>query len=58
MDFFVGSSLEELGMSFQDMFGNFFSQKKEKERKSYCCTGKKNSTQTEAQKLIDMDESD
>ena len=55
MDFFVGSSLEELGMSFQDMFGNFFPKKKKK-KKVTVAQARKILTQTEAQKLIDMDE--
>jgi ATP-dependent HslUV protease ATP-binding subunit HslU len=55
MDFFVGSSLEELGMNFQDMFGNMFPKKKKK-KKVTVLQARKILTQTEAQKLIDMDE--
>lgn len=55
MDFFVGSNLEELGMSFQDMFGNFFPKKKKK-KKVTVSQARKILTQIEAQKLIDMEE--
>ena len=55
MDFFVGSNLEELGMSFQDMFGNFFPKKKKK-KKVTVSQARKILTQVEAQKLIDMEE--
>ena len=55
MDFFVGSNLEELGMNFQDMFGNFFPKKKKK-KKVTVLQARKILTQIEAQKLIDMDE--
>lgn len=55
MDFFVGSSLEELGVNFQDMFGNIFPKKKKKKRVSVL-QARKILTQTEAQKLIDMEE--
>lgn len=55
MDFFVGSNLEELGMNFQEMFGNIFPKKKKK-KKVTVLQARKILTQTEAQKLIDMDE--
>jgi len=55
MDFFVGSSLEELGMNFQDMFGSFFPKKKKK-KKVTVLQARKILTQVEAQKLIDMEE--
>ena len=34
MDFFVGSNFEELGMSFQDMFGSIFPKRKKEESDS------------------------
>lgn len=55
MDFFVGSSLEELGVNFQDMFGNIFPKKKKK-KKVTVKQARKILTQVEAQKLIDMEE--
>jgi ATP-dependent HslUV protease ATP-binding subunit HslU len=55
MDFFVGSSLEDLGVNFQDMFGNLFPKKKKKKKVSVL-QARKILTQVEAQKLIDMEE--
>ncbi|MDD2400832.1 MAG: ATP-dependent protease ATPase subunit HslU [Clostridia bacterium] len=55
MDFFVGSNFEEFGMNIQDMFGSMFP-KKMKKKKVTVTQARKILTQTEAQKLIDMDE--
>ncbi len=55
VDVFAGSGLEDLGMSFQDLFGNLFPKRKKK-RKVTVKQARKILTQTEAQKLIDMDE--
>ncbi|MGI6587725.1 MAG: ATP-dependent protease ATPase subunit HslU [Peptococcia bacterium] len=55
MDFFVGSSLEDLGVNFQDMFGNLFPKKKRK-KKVPVLQARNILTQAEAQKLIDMEE--
>ena len=55
MDVFVGSNLEELGMNFQDLFGSLFPKKK-KRKKVTVEQARKILTQTEAQKIIDMEE--
>jgi ATP-dependent HslUV protease ATP-binding subunit HslU len=55
MDFFVGSNMEELGMNFQDLFGSIFPKKKKK-KKVTVTQARKILTQSEAQKLIDLDE--
>jgi len=55
LDFFVGSNMEELGMNFQDMFGSIFPKKKRK-KKVPVAQARKILTQSEAQKLIDMEE--
>ncbi|MCR4440983.1 MAG: ATP-dependent protease ATPase subunit HslU [Peptococcaceae bacterium] len=55
MDVFVGSNLEEIGMNFQDLFGNLFP-KKRKKKKVTVQQARKILTQVEAQKLIDMEE--
>lgn len=54
-DLFVGSNLEELGMNFQDMLGNLFPKRKRR-KKVTVSQARKILTQTEAQKLIDMEE--
>ncbi|MDD2432558.1 MAG: ATP-dependent protease ATPase subunit HslU [Clostridia bacterium] len=55
MDFFVGSSFEDLGINFQDMFGSLFPKQKKK-KKVPVLQARKILTQAEAQKLIDMEE--
>ncbi len=55
MDFFVGSSFEDLGINFQDMFDSLFPKKKKKKKVSVL-QARKILTQAEAQKLIDMEE--
>jgi len=55
MDMFVGSNFEELGMNFQDLFGNIFPKKKKK-KKVTIQQARKILTQNEAQKIIDMEE--
>lgn len=54
LDLFVGSNFEELGMNFQDFFGNMFPKKKKK-RKVTVEQARKIITQEEAQKLIDLE---
>lgn len=54
-DMFVGSNLEELGMNFNDLFGNMFPKKKKK-KKVTVQQARRIMTQIEAQKLIDMEE--
>jgi ATP-dependent HslUV protease ATP-binding subunit HslU len=55
MDFFAGSNMEELGLSFQDMFGSILPKRKRK-KKVTVAQARKILTQSEAQKLIDMEE--
>lgn len=54
-DVFAGSNFEELGMNFQDLFGNLLP-KKRKKKKVTVSQARKILTQVEAQKLVDMDE--
>jgi ATP-dependent HslUV protease ATP-binding subunit HslU len=55
LDFFAGSNMEELGMNFQDMFGSIFPKRKRK-KKVPVAQARKILIQSEAQKLIDMEE--
>ncbi len=55
MEIFSGSGVEEMGVNFQDMFGNIFPGKKKK-RKVTVDEAKEIFKDEEAQKLIDMDE--
>ena len=55
MDMFVGSNFEELGMNFQNLFGNIFPKKKKK-KKVAVQQARKMLTQAEAQRIIDMEE--
>lgn len=55
LDFFAGSNFEEIGMNFQDLFGNLFPKKKKK-KKVPIKQARKIITQEEAQKLIDMEQ--
>ncbi len=55
MDVFVGSNFEELGMNFQDLFGNLFPKKTRKKRVTVE-QARKILTQVEAQKIVDMEE--
>ncbi|MEC9488363.1 MAG: ATP-dependent protease ATPase subunit HslU, partial [Halanaerobium sp.] len=50
-----GSGVEEMGVNFQDLFGNMFPAKKKK-RKVKIAQAREILQQEEAQKLIDMDE--
>ncbi|ACL69514.1 ATP-dependent protease ATPase subunit HslU [Halothermothrix orenii] len=52
---FSGAGVEEMGINFQDMFGNIFPAQKKK-RKVSVKEAKEILKQEEAQKLIDMDE--
>jgi ATP-dependent HslUV protease ATP-binding subunit HslU len=55
MEIFSGQGVEEMGINFQDMFGNLFPNKK-KERKVTVEEAREILKDEEAQKLIDMDE--
>lgn len=55
MDIFSGAGVEEMGINFQDMFGNIFPTQKKK-RKVNIDEAKEILKQEEAHKLIDMDE--
>lgn len=55
IDVFAGSSFEELGMNFQDLFGSMMP-KKRKRKKVTVAQARKILTQVEAQKLVDMEE--
>lgn len=55
LEFLTGNNLEEMGMNFNEMFGNLFPKKKKK-KKVTVKQARKILTQTEAQKLIDMEE--
>lgn len=55
LEVFSGSGMEEMGVNFQDMFGNLFPKQKKK-RKVTVEEAKEILKQEEAQKLIDMDE--
>ncbi len=55
MEIFSGSGVEEMGVNFQDMFGNLFP-KKTKKRKVTIEEAREILKEEEAQKLIDMDE--
>ncbi|MFW5971991.1 MAG: ATP-dependent protease ATPase subunit HslU [Bacillota bacterium] len=55
LEMFSGSGVEEIGVNFQDMFGNFFPGQKKK-RKVTIEQAMDILKQEEAQKLIDMDE--
>ncbi len=55
LEVFSGSGMEEMGINFQDMFGNLFPNQKKK-RKVTVKEARKILKQEEAQKLIDMDE--
>lgn len=55
LDAFAGSNLEDLGMNFHDLFSNFMPKKKKK-RYVTVSQARKILTQTEAQKLINMDD--
>jgi ATP-dependent HslUV protease ATP-binding subunit HslU len=55
LEVFSGSGMEEMGINFQDMLGNFLP-KHRKKRKLPVKDARKVLTQEEAQKLIDMDE--
>lgn len=54
-EFLAGNNLEEMGLNFNEMFGNLFP-KKRKKKKVTVKQARKLLTQTEAQKLIDMEE--
>ena len=54
-EIFAGGGVEEMGVNFQDMFGNLFPGQKKK-RKASIEEAKEILKQEEAQKLIDMDE--
>jgi len=54
-EIFAGGGVEEMGINFQDMFGNLFPGQKKK-RKVSVKEAKEILKQEEAQKLIDMDE--
>ncbi len=54
-EIFAGGGVEEMGVNFQDMFGNLFPGQKKK-RKVSIKEAKEILKQEEAQKLIDMDE--
>jgi len=55
LEVFSGSGVEEMGINFQDLFGNLLPKKKKK-RKVSVKEARKILTNEEAQKLIDMDE--
>ena len=55
MEIFSGSGVEEMGINFQDMFGNIFPNQKKK-RKVTISEAKDILKDEEAHKLIDMDE--
>ncbi|MFW5984758.1 MAG: ATP-dependent protease ATPase subunit HslU [Halanaerobiaceae bacterium] len=55
MEIFSGSGVEEMGIDFQDMFGNMFSGNKKK-RKVTIDEARDIFQEEEAEKLIDMDE--
>ena len=55
MEIFSGSGVEEMGINFQDMFGNIFPNQKKK-RKVKISEAKEILKDEEAQKLVDMDE--
>ncbi|WNF35466.1 HslU--HslV peptidase ATPase subunit [Bacillaceae bacterium IKA-2] len=55
LDMFQGSGMEQMGMNMQDMMGNLMPKKK-KNRKLTVREARKVLTDSEAQKLIDMDE--
>lgn len=55
LDFFAGSSFEDVGINFQDMFDHLFPKQKKK-KKVTVAQARKILTQIEAQKLIEMEE--
>ena len=55
MEIFSGSGVEEMGINFQDMFGNMFPERKKK-RKVTIAEAREIFEEEEAEKLIDMDE--
>lgn len=55
MEIFSGSGVEEMGINFQDMFGNIFPNQKKK-RKVTISEAREILKDEEAQKLIDIDE--
>lgn len=55
LEFLTANSLEEMGLNFNEMFGNLFP-KRRKKKKVTVRQARKILTQTEAQKLIDMEE--
>lgn len=55
VEIFSGQGIEEMGVNFQDLLGNFMPEKKKK-RKVTVAQARKILQQEEAQKLIDMDE--
>ena len=55
MEIFSGSGVEEMGINFQDMFGNMFPERKKKRRVTIE-EAREIFEEEEAEKLIDMDE--
>ncbi len=55
LEVFSASGMEEMGINFQDMFGNLFPKRKKK-RMATVGVARRILAQEEAQKLIDMDE--